>query len=134
MLALSSTAAHAARVTSDSAEVPSVEAILDSAAQSSETEVPLKSLSGRNRHLPDPLAASRSPNRPAAKKRSSVPARAAAKAKGPAAPDREMTLRGRKITVLSDDEAGVEFFCRDLRRRLWVQERGWVVRVVRSCF
>jgi hypothetical protein len=134
MLAISSTTAYAARVASDSAEVPDVEAVLDSAALSSRSQVPLRSLSSRNRPSQSSSAVSRPQDRPAAKRRGPVPSRAIEKDKGPAGPDNQITLRGRKITVLSDEDAGVEFFCRDLRRRLWVQERGWVVRVVRSCF
>ena len=134
VLALSPTVTHAARIAGDSPEAAAVEAVLDSAVQSSKGPVSLRSPTSPSKPLRGTSASDRPRTKPSAKKRGSTQSRAAEKIQSPSSPEADITLKGRKITVLSDDETGVAFFCRDLRRRLWVQERGWVVRVVRSCF
>ena len=132
-LALWSTGAQAVRVESDNPEVPTVEAILSTAAQPSKSRVPLRPLTNRKRRPQDASTLDRSGKTPSVKQHGSLPSSAAGKGKDSGSPDADLTLRGRKITVLAND-AGVEFFCRHHRKRLWVQERGWVVRAVRSCF
>jgi len=46
----------------------------------------------------------------------------------------DAVAKGRTVTVVTDEEAGVEYFCRHSRRRLWIQDQGWVIRRVPSCF
>src|SRR3712207_1859373 len=36
--------------------------------------------------------------------------------------------------IVGEAESGVEYFCHQPRKRLWVQDRGWVVRRVTYCF
>ncbi|KFG66508.1 hypothetical protein JH26_28150 [Microvirga sp. BSC39] len=47
---------------------------------------------------------------------------------------REYKVKGYSVTVHSDAQTGVEFYCRKIRKRLWINGEGWVIRSMPSCF
>jgi hypothetical protein len=47
---------------------------------------------------------------------------------------REYKVKGQSVTVHSDAETGVEYYCRKIRKRLWADGEGWVVRSMPFCF
>ena len=66
----------------------------------------------------------------------------ASKARAPAKPEdgkgtassREQRATESEKAVVGEAESGVEYFCHQPRKRLWVQDRGWIVRRVTYCF
>jgi hypothetical protein len=53
---------------------------------------------------------------------------------GTASASDDAATKGRKMTVIVDEESGIEYFCHHSRKRLWVRDKGWVIRRVPSCF
>lgn len=47
---------------------------------------------------------------------------------------REYKVKGQTVTIHPDADTGVEYYCRKIRKRLWVDGEGWVIRSMPSCF
>ena len=105
--------AHAALVEREDAEVRTMEADRSGKILPPKIQAPLRAPAGKHGML--------------------IPPAAVDKTDGTAPASGGTAAKGRKMTVLTD-EAGVEYFCSHSRRRLWIQDQGWVIRRVPSCF
>jgi hypothetical protein len=85
---------HAARIAVDQSEAAAVEAVLDSAVQSSKSPVSLRSLTSRSKPLRDASASNRSQTKPLSKEASSMPSHGSRE---------DPSIHPPKLTSLSED-------------------------------
>ena len=129
-----SSGVEAARQEGNSSTGPAEAPEFSSTAQSSNIQVPLgPSLSPVTRSQ-NRRATARSQRSPLLKDVGHISPSVTRKTKEARTSPGENTAKERKIHTLTDEDAGVEYFCRHSRKRLWIQEQGWLVRGVRSCF
>jgi hypothetical protein len=127
------TGAQATVPEGDDQTVPATQAELATQTVSPRTSVPLRSPATKTEHSKkSEIDGSR--RAPPTKREMSRSPVARDKDNGTASASGDAVAKGHKMTIIADEEAGIEYFCRHSRRRLWVQNKGWVIRRVPSCF
>ncbi len=117
----------------DDPTVPPTQAELSTKVVTPKTKLPLRSPATKIDHSRKSKIDGFRREPPTKQGRSLSPV-AGARANSIASDSGDAGAKGPKMTVIVDEEAGIEYFCRHSRKRLWAQDKGWVIRRVPSCF